>query len=1294
MTGQPPFVGETPFKTVMQVIHDEPVRPSALRGGVDRDLETICLKCLEKDPARRYASAEHLAQDLARYSQGEPILARPVSSVERIRKWVRRKPWAAAVLAVSTIGLISLIVGGIAFNTKLSHAYGEVELQRNLALEALDAESEARQAAIRSGQQAEASARESRRRLVDNYVNNGLQLLGDNRPLGALPWFAEAIKLEQDPRRSQMHRRRFVAARSSCPQPVDTWLNDSRVRQVYFDATGQFVAASSGSREIIVRDLQRRTMIAELNVPGQLLYFEPAPDFSRLVTVSISFENSFDDFQNRQVDVRVWTLPAGDPPDALISFMIQVETGSQRNHVSWAGQRVAHVDAENPRQVLLYDLASGQPAGNLELPADVQLIRFDGFGKRLVVVADGIRVWDIDQSRWVFESDQSFPRVDRDLIAFSRTQLVIAEDDLRLIELASGQTIGRFQTTDTPRLVAVDPDGQRVLLAMAGGRLEFREPQGGLVHVSELAAQINEIKFAEQSGQVLVSTENSVWLFETSTGRQIGSPIPSSLLPLNDADITRDGSRVAIAGGSGMFDGQGCLRVWSTEPQETIYGIPGWHGGEDTGQLLTVSPTGRMLASQIADPSGLALFRLADESVEAASSAEAATVARPLSLVAVDLDDRESQIVFLRWNAGGTRLLEARQDGRIAIRDVSSFAQPVLEFGVESRPVDAGFSPDGNRIAVAVSGTTPGVRIFDSATAAPVTPWLSMNRPALAMAFTGENESLVVVSGDLMIRAWDPGTGQLQWERNAEMQIRDVDIRADQNLLVLGGDRLGGKPGRVALLNLSTGADRCQPLELDDPVVNVTLSRSPDLFLTGRLDGTIEVRATADGRLMAPPLNHPDQVNSATFDEPVELLLTVCRDRKVRLFDWRSGTLVAAIQPSPTQMTEAGFVPRHSLVALSGMPPGLWQLPSGNLGELNFPDEAIYLSASQISDRGVVATAPRERLFAVLNRTAEFADTTWGIPEPAVETAPGHAASDDIETPRRAAFYEPLSPGLQASFPDLPVPLDPGRPIRLAYHPVPGQSRSWSIQNDTELNLMGVKSRQTQVSTVTATCQAETEYGYQMMVQTRDTQMQMDTPGGSFLVDSANPENNRAAPIFRPLVEIMKTAFQATAEFEVNAEGLPLEFRPPREIVDQIESTEGVAAMGISAESVSVNFLAMFTQVPDQPVRVGDRWPVDLVVSLFDSDDTRAEATFLGVTGIDRRPFAVFRLEAAASGKPFESEMLKKMDNKSDAIVYFDLEDGCIDRVVSHTSGVTTLNINNTILEQKVESSGEIKRIR
>jgi tetratricopeptide (TPR) repeat protein/tRNA A-37 threonylcarbamoyl transferase component Bud32 len=112
LTGRPPFRGETASETERQVIAEEPVPPTRLNPKVPRDLETICLKCLHKDPPRRYDDAGALADDLRRFMERRPIRARRISRLEHAWRWCRRNP-AGAALAVTVLGLVGLCIGGV-----------------------------------------------------------------------------------------------------------------------------------------------------------------------------------------------------------------------------------------------------------------------------------------------------------------------------------------------------------------------------------------------------------------------------------------------------------------------------------------------------------------------------------------------------------------------------------------------------------------------------------------------------------------------------------------------------------------------------------------------------------------------------------------------------------------------------------------------------------------------------------------------------------------------------------------------------------------------------------------------------------------------------------------------------------------------------------------------------------------------------------------------------------------------------------------------------------------------------
>jgi tetratricopeptide (TPR) repeat protein len=155
LTGRPPFLGENVVETMNQVRTMDPVPPTHIQPKTPRDLETVCLKCLQKEMHKRYASAGDLADDLKRFLDGEPIAARPVPVWEKGWKWAKRRPAQAALIAVCGAVLIGAAVGGVWFGQN----------QREQALR----EAGLKNQAVVEGQRAETNFK-SAREAVDNLL--------------------------------------------------------------------------------------------------------------------------------------------------------------------------------------------------------------------------------------------------------------------------------------------------------------------------------------------------------------------------------------------------------------------------------------------------------------------------------------------------------------------------------------------------------------------------------------------------------------------------------------------------------------------------------------------------------------------------------------------------------------------------------------------------------------------------------------------------------------------------------------------------------------------------------------------------------------------------------------------------------------------------------------------------------------------------------------------------------------------------------------------------------------------
>jgi WD40 repeat protein len=165
LTGRPPFRADSPLDTLLQVLEREPERPRRLDPRLDRDLETVCLKCLDKEPTKRYGSAEALAEDLERWLAGEPIQARRSGPVERAVKWAKRRP-AVASLAALLVLAVCVGVSGVIWK------WHEARAAERDALERAAAEARAKEAAQQAqAKEAAALAKETKaKQAVTEYA--------------------------------------------------------------------------------------------------------------------------------------------------------------------------------------------------------------------------------------------------------------------------------------------------------------------------------------------------------------------------------------------------------------------------------------------------------------------------------------------------------------------------------------------------------------------------------------------------------------------------------------------------------------------------------------------------------------------------------------------------------------------------------------------------------------------------------------------------------------------------------------------------------------------------------------------------------------------------------------------------------------------------------------------------------------------------------------------------------------------------------------------------------------------
>lgn len=212
-TGQLPITGEgvNVYRRVLEVV---PSAPSSLNKLIDVDLDTIVLKCIEKAPADRYASANQLVSDLGRWLEGRPIEARRINSFERLTKFAKRNPMVAVASATGAVLLMSFIIGLVLFSQRLSQANDQI-LLRSEEAEMARAKSE------RSAEENRQLVIEQRAQLVSSIEDVALQQMMKGDPIAALPHLMQVLKMEKgDAEREHVQRMRIAHALHRAPKLI------------------------------------------------------------------------------------------------------------------------------------------------------------------------------------------------------------------------------------------------------------------------------------------------------------------------------------------------------------------------------------------------------------------------------------------------------------------------------------------------------------------------------------------------------------------------------------------------------------------------------------------------------------------------------------------------------------------------------------------------------------------------------------------------------------------------------------------------------------------------------------------------------------------------------------------------------------------------------------------------------------------------------------------------------------------------------------------------------------------
>jgi WD40 repeat protein len=692
LTGRPPFVADTILETIEQVRARPPVPPSRINPRVGRDLETICLRCLEKDPWRRYASADALADDLGRWLTGAPIAARPVGAAARAWMWSRRNPIVTGLLAA----LILLAIG-----------------------------------TTWQWWRAEDLLRQARRDASSEAIDHALAICAQGDVGRGMLRLAEALETApaDAPDLKRAIRANLVAWSRHQAQLTNVLRHSDRVHFVAFSPDGRTAVTASPDGTARLWDaLTGAPRGAPLRHEGGVMQAAFSPDSRHVITASLDRT------------ARIWEVEGGRPVGAPLRHRGPVRS------VAFSPDGRTVLTGSNDGAAQVWEVASQKPLGEpLRHEGWVQQVAFRPDGDVAITAGQGnntVRLWDLRTGQVLGEPIPYHPgrrdnraawwfvcSADGALILTTGSWRSGRQECARAWDATKGRPLGPpLCHDDAIRALGLSGDGRVAVIGSDDGTARLWEVRTGTPLCGPLRHQGQVLAVALNAAGTLALTgseDRTARLWKVPGGEPLGDPLYHSGQVL--AVAFRPDGRAILTGCD-----DGVARLWTLAPAEPA-GTPVPGGDLKALPHLAHSPDGR--TTLMGHPDGTAQVR---------DAATMVPLGPPLR--------HEYAILSVAISPDGTRLLTGCVDGTVHVwsaRTRRPIGRPLLHQG----PVHTvAFSPDGRSVLTGSGDWT--ARLWDAATGKPIGMPLAHDAGVAAVAFSATGDAVLTKTEDGNVRRW------------------------------------------------------------------------------------------------------------------------------------------------------------------------------------------------------------------------------------------------------------------------------------------------------------------------------------------------------------------------------------------------------------------------------------------------------------------------------------------------------------------------------------------------------------